>query len=59
MGKCNLAMEKPHKYKISEKFKEKLKGKRVVVLWIPDEYEYMQPELVELIKQKLPRVVQL
>jgi len=35
-----------------------LEGKRVVVLDIPDEFEFMQPELVSLLKAKLPRVIQ-
>ena len=54
-----VAMEKSHKNKITKKFKSQLVGKRVIVLDIPDNYEYMQPELVALLKAKLPRVVQL
>jgi len=53
-----VAMEKMHKNKITKKFKTQLAGKRVVVLDIPDEYEFMQPELVSLLKAKLPRVIQ-
>lgn len=54
-----VAMEKAHKTKITKKFKSQLAGKRIVVLGIPDLYEYMQPELVVLLKEKLPRVVQI
>lgn len=54
-----VAMEKTHKDRITRKFGSLLAGKRVVVLGIPDEYELMQPELVELLKRKLPRVVQI
>lgn len=53
-----VVMEKAHKNRISKKFKSRLAGKRIVVLGIPDEYEYMQPELVTLLKTKLLRVVQ-
>ncbi len=54
-----VAMEKTHKNKITKKFKNQLVGKRVVVLDILDEYEYMQPELISLLRAKLPRVVQI
>jgi predicted protein tyrosine phosphatase len=46
-------MEKSHRQKLTHKFKHWLKNKRVICLDIPDEYEYMQPELVELLKQKV------
>jgi len=53
-----VAMEKTHKTKISKKFQSQLKNKRIVVLSIPDNYDYMQPELIEILKLKLPKVVQ-
>jgi predicted protein tyrosine phosphatase len=52
-----LVMEKSHRNKISKKFKEKLKGKKLAVLDIPDVYEYMDPELIKLLKVKVPRYV--
>ena len=52
-----LVMEKSHRNKISKKYKELLKDKRLVVLDIPDNYECMQPELIRLLKTKVPRVV--
>ena len=52
-----LVMEKSHKNKITKKYKELLKGKRLVVLDIPDNYEYMQPELIQLLKTRVPRLV--
>jgi predicted protein tyrosine phosphatase len=54
-----VAMENAHKHKIFKRFKQQLAGKRVVVLGIPDEYEYMQPELVALLKSRLPRFVEI
>ena len=48
-----VVMEKLHKNKITKKFSAYLKGKRVIVLDIPDEYEYMQPELVQILKEKV------
>ena len=52
-----VVMEKTHKNKLTKKFNVYLKGKKVVVLGIPDEYEYMQVELVQLLKAKVPRYV--
>ncbi len=52
-----VVMEKAHKNKLSKKYKEYLVGKRIVVLSIPDEYEFMQPELIALLKEKVPPFV--
>lgn len=46
-------MEKSHRSKLSKNFQPWLKGKRVICLDIPDEYQYMQPALVELLKKKV------
>ncbi len=54
-----LVMEKSHKNKVSKKYKELLKNKKVIVLDIPDNYECMQPELIQLLKAKVSRVVRL
>jgi predicted protein tyrosine phosphatase len=50
-----FVMEKTHRNKISEKFRRHLKGKRIVCLNIPDEFEFMDPTLVSLLKAKVPR----
>jgi predicted protein tyrosine phosphatase len=52
-----VVMEKAHKNKLGKKFRAHLAGKRVVVLGIPDEYDYMQPELVQLLETKVPKYV--
>ncbi|MDM4767196.1 low molecular weight protein tyrosine phosphatase family protein [Pelomonas sp. SE-A7] len=49
-----FVMEKSHRNKIAKKFKRHLDGKRVVVLGIPDEYEYMDPFLIRLLEAKVP-----
>lgn len=54
-----LCMEKTHRNKVSSKFKDQLKAKRLVVLEIPDNYDYMDPELVRILKTKVPRYVRL
>lgn len=45
-----IVMEKAHRNRLNRKFKSSLAGKRVVVLDIPDEYDYMDPTLVALLK---------
>lgn len=48
-----LVMERRHKRKLSEKFQRYLKGKKVVSLDIADEYDYMEPRLVDLLTVKV------
>lgn len=47
-----FVMEKRHRAKLSKKFKRHLNGKRVVCLDIPDDYDFMQPELITLLERK-------
>ncbi len=49
-----FVMEKIHRNKLSKRFKAHLNGKQVIVLGIPDDYEYMDPSLVQLLKLKVP-----
>jgi predicted protein tyrosine phosphatase len=49
-----FVMERAHRTKLSSRFARHLQGKRVVVLDIPDDYDFMQPELVALLKTKVP-----
>jgi predicted protein tyrosine phosphatase len=46
-------MESAHRNRISKKFKKHLSGKRIVVLNIPDDYEFMQPSLVAILERKV------
>ena len=48
-----FVMERSHRQKLSQRCQPWLKNKRVVCLDIPDEYEYMEPALVELLKKKV------
>lgn len=50
-----FAMEARHRNKLLQNFKDLFKTKRLVVLNIPDEYEYMDPDLVELLKSRVRR----
>lgn len=48
-----FVMEKAHRNRLSAKFRRHLNGKRIVCLDIPDDYDYMQPELVRLLEKKV------
>jgi predicted protein tyrosine phosphatase len=50
-----FVMEKPHRDKLQAKFRKQLHDKRVIVLGIPDDYDFMQPELLELLRAKVTR----
>lgn len=48
-----FVMEKAHRNKLSKKFKAHLKSARVICLNIPDEFEFMQPELIAMLKARV------
>jgi predicted protein tyrosine phosphatase len=48
-----FVMEKAHRNRLSAKFRPYLNGKRVICLDIPDDYDYMQPELIKLLEVKV------
>lgn len=50
-----FVMEKAHRSKLQRRFRAALGGKRVVCLDIPDDYDFMQPELVRLLRTKVSR----
>lgn len=50
-----FVMERTHRNKMQKRFRSALNGKRIVVLDIPDEYEFMDPGLVRLLKARLSR----
>jgi predicted protein tyrosine phosphatase len=50
-----FVMERSHRNKVSKKFKELLKNKKLVCLDIPDEYDRMDPILVRLLENRVMR----
>jgi predicted protein tyrosine phosphatase len=48
-----FVMESDHRRKLSKRFHERLSRKRVICLDIPDEYEYMDPALVRLLRERV------
>ena len=51
-----LVMEKGHRNFIRGKFPKIYQSKRIVCLYIPDEYEFMQPELIAILKERVEDV---
>lgn len=49
-----FVMEEAHRKKLSKKFQAHLGGKRVICLGVPDDYNYMDPDLVKLLQVKVP-----
>ena len=49
-----FVMEKAHRTKLARKFRAHLKDRRVICLDILDEYDYMDPNLVEILKAVVP-----
>lgn len=50
-----FVMEKAHRTRLSKRFRAHLNGKRVICLDIPDDYDFMDPVLIQLLKQKVTR----
>ena len=50
-----VAMEKAHRTKLQKRFRRWLDGQRVICLDIPDDYQFMQPELIDLLEARMAR----
>jgi predicted protein tyrosine phosphatase len=50
-----FVMEKSHRSRLASRFRKYLSGKRIVCLDIPDDYAYMQPELISILEAKAGR----
>jgi predicted protein tyrosine phosphatase len=50
-----VVMEKQHRAKLQKQFRSSLHGQRIICLDIPDNYAFMDPELVELLKTRMAR----
>lgn len=48
-----LVMEHEHKQRLREQFPELLRDLRIDVLDIPDDYQFMNPELVTMIRERV------
>lgn len=50
-----FTMEKKHNRRIQEKYRDELVGKKVICLNIPDEYEFMDDKLIEVLEGETMR----
>lgn len=50
-----FVMEKAHRNKLQRRFRAQLGGKRVICLDIPDDYDYMDPVLVALLRARVSK----
>ena len=48
-----FAMEKKHVRRLEVKFSEAMAGRRIICLNIPDDYEFMQAELIGLLEARV------
>jgi predicted protein tyrosine phosphatase len=52
-----LVMENSHRNKVAKKFRTLLRDKKLAVLNIPDNYDFMDPILVRILRNRVPRYV--
>lgn len=48
-----FCMEKKHADRLRDRFPEELVGKKLLTLRIPDDYRFMDPELIERLRTEL------
>lgn len=48
-----FVMERAQRARLQSRFRAHLDGKRVIVLDIPDDYDYMEPALVRLLEARV------
>ncbi len=49
-----FVMENTHRQKLQKRFRSSLNGKKIICLGIPDDFSYMDPELIAILKKKIP-----
>ena len=50
-----VVMERQHRTKLQQRFRAALRGQRIICLDIPDDYAFMAPDLVQLLKTRMAR----
>ena len=53
MGRAHLLHGRQHQRKLLSGYRPHLKTARVICLGIPDDFRFMQPELVALLQKKV------
>ena len=52
-----FVMEQSHKKKLLQKFKPSIKNQSIICLGIPDNYEYMDKDLIRILENKVPQFI--
>jgi predicted protein tyrosine phosphatase len=52
-----LVMENSHRNKVAKKLRPLLKDKKLAVLNIPDDFDFMDPVLVRILRNRVPQYV--
>ncbi len=50
-----FVMERAHRTKMQDRFRRQMHGKRLICLNIPDDYEFMDPALIDLLEKLVSR----
>jgi len=50
-----FVMERQHRTKLQQRFRSALHGQRIICLDIPDNYAFMDPDLIRLLESRLAR----
>ena len=53
-----FVMENAHRAKLSKNFKRFLKNQKIINLNVPDKFEFMDPDLIRLLEDKVPSYLQ-
>ncbi|KAA8787101.1 protein tyrosine phosphatase [Paenibacillus amylolyticus] len=53
-----FVMEKKHARRLKDKFSTILKDKRLICLDIPDDYQFMDEELIEMLKARVSEYIE-
>ena len=53
-----IVMESKHKSRLKADFRQSMNHKTIYVLDIEDNYQFMDPELIEIIKQSVDPIIQ-
>ena len=48
-----IVMERKHRDRLKQKFSEEIREKQIIILNIPDDFDFMQPELIEILEARL------
>ena len=54
-----IVMEKVHRRRLTQRFGSHLRGKRVVCLDLPDDYEFMDAGLIALLEQRVSKLARI